>query len=111
MRHISVRVIEQTLKRHAGEISPAARSGAVSFIHRFGSALNPHVHFHLCVIEAVFAPGPDGAVQVHALQLPEAALVQAQQAIRRRVLRPFLNKHIPLYVILAVRSKAVSEFR
>jgi hypothetical protein len=90
--HIIVRVIEPTLKRYAGENSPAARIGAVSFIHRFGSALNAHVHFHLCVIEAVFAPGPDGAVQVHALHLPEAALAQAQQAIRRRVLSGFTRR-------------------
>ena len=28
----------------AGE-SAAARLGAVAFIHRFGSSLNPHLHF------------------------------------------------------------------
>jgi hypothetical protein len=90
--HMIVRVIEQTLKRHAGEITPAARIGAVSFIHRFGSALNTNVHFHLCVIETVFEPGPDWAVQVHGLDLPDAALVQAQRAIRRRVLSWFTRR-------------------
>jgi hypothetical protein len=35
--------------------------GAVSFLHRFGSSLNPHYHYHLCVVDGPFdtprAPG------------------------------------------------------
>ena len=38
------------------------RLGAVSFVQRFGSALNAHVHFHCCVIDGVFAVGEDGRV-------------------------------------------------
>ena len=34
---------------------PAARLGAVAFIHRFGSTLNPHLHFHCVVIDGVLA--------------------------------------------------------
>jgi hypothetical protein len=90
--HIILRVIEQTLKRHAGEVGPGGRIGAVSFIHRFGGALTTHVHLHLCVIEAVFEPGVDGTVQVHEVHLPEEALAQAQQLIRRRVLRWFTRQ-------------------
>ncbi|MEX0687375.1 MAG: transposase, partial [Pirellulales bacterium] len=32
------------------------RLGAVSFLHRFGSALNHHVHLHACVTDGVFRP-------------------------------------------------------
>jgi hypothetical protein len=28
--------------------------GAVAFIHRFGSSLNEHVHFHVCAVDGVF---------------------------------------------------------
>ncbi len=28
--------------------------GAVAFIHCFGSSLNEHVHFHVCVVDGVF---------------------------------------------------------
>jgi len=28
--------------------------GAIAFIHRFGSSLNEHVHFHVCVVDGVF---------------------------------------------------------
>jgi hypothetical protein len=55
---IFLRVISQSLQTH----SPGAASvdkatlhiGAVAFIHRFGSSLNAHVHFHVCVVDGVF---------------------------------------------------------
>jgi len=37
--------------------------GAVSFVQRFGSTLNAHVHFHCCLIDEVFAEREDGQVQ------------------------------------------------
>ncbi|NQW49949.1 MAG: transposase [Rhodospirillales bacterium] len=39
--------------RHA-ESRP--RLGGISFLHRFGSALNHHVHLHVYVTDGVFAP-------------------------------------------------------
>jgi hypothetical protein len=36
------------------------RLGAVSFLHRFGSALNHHVHLHACATDGVFVPTSDG---------------------------------------------------
>ncbi|MBX7066144.1 MAG: transposase [Parachlamydiales bacterium] len=32
-------------------IPEGCRLGAVTFIQRFGKALNPHFHFHSCVID------------------------------------------------------------
>jgi hypothetical protein len=32
------------------------RLGGISFLHRFGSALNHHVHLHACVTDGVFVP-------------------------------------------------------
>jgi len=32
------------------------RLGGISFLHRFGSALNHHVHLHACVTDGVFSP-------------------------------------------------------
>ena len=59
--HILLRVIEARLRQRSG--CARGRLGAVSFVQRFGSALNAHVHFHCCVIDGVFAVGEDG--QVH----------------------------------------------
>jgi len=67
----------------------------VSFLHRFGSALNSHVHFHCCVLDGVFdaEPASDGQVRFReavGLSAQEVAAVQAQ--VRRRVLRWFVRR-------------------
>ncbi|NDA27146.1 MAG: hypothetical protein EBZ05_10025, partial [Verrucomicrobia bacterium] len=41
------------------------RLGAVSFLHRFGSAINHHVHLHACATDGVFAPTGDGPLWRH----------------------------------------------
>ena len=57
-----LRVVEQRLRAHSPGAGTSARLGAVAFIHRFGSTLNPHLHFHCVVIEGVFEPDPAGSV-------------------------------------------------
>jgi hypothetical protein len=62
----------------------------VSFVQRFGSALNAHVHFHCCVIDGVFAVGEDGQIHfAEAAALTPEDLVAVQQQVRARVLRWF----------------------
>ena len=41
-----LRVVERCLRAHSPGCSAAVRLGAVACIHRFGSALNAHLHFH-----------------------------------------------------------------
>ncbi len=61
---ILLRALERCLREHSPACptgipfghSASARIGAVAFIHRFGSSLNEHVHFHCCVIDGVFEP-------------------------------------------------------
>ena len=55
---IFLRVIAQSLPVNcpgAAQVDKAARHvGAVAFVHRFGSSLNGHVHFHVCALDGVF---------------------------------------------------------
>ena len=44
----------------------ARPGGAVAFIHRFGSTLNAHLHFHCVVKDGVFAPAPADGTVFHA---------------------------------------------
>ena len=60
--HIFLRVIEARLLQRSG---CARAAGAVSFVQRFGSALNAPGHFHCCVIDAVFAAGAMRAAYGH----------------------------------------------
>jgi hypothetical protein len=56
---IFLRVIAQTLQANSpGAANPdkqALHIGAVAFIHRFGSSLNEHVHFHVCAVDDLWA--------------------------------------------------------
>ena len=66
------------------------RLGAVSFLHRFGSAINHHVHLHACATDGVFVPTCDRPPAF----LPARAITQADLAalterVRRRVVRWF----------------------
>ena len=77
--------------------------GAVAFIHRFGSSLNGHVHFHVCVVDGVFEEvavegeadaqsSPPGIVFHPASAIDEAAVAQVQTDLRRRILRAFVGR-------------------
>jgi hypothetical protein len=86
--HILLRVIEARLRQRSG--CARGRLGAVSFVQRFGSALNAHVHFHCCIIDGVFATGEDGQVHfTEAGALTPEDLAAVQQQVRARVLRWF----------------------
>ncbi|MBI5423391.1 MAG: transposase [Opitutae bacterium] len=71
-----------------------AKTGAVSFVQRFGSALNLHVHFHILALDGVYVPAKHGeslvfqpsqspaANNVHALTL--AVLRRVRTLLKRR---------------------------
>jgi hypothetical protein len=92
--------VERCLRDHSAGCGDAARSGAVAFIHRFGSSLNEHVHFHCCVIDGVFEPAAatgdtdaaPGVVFHAAAGLDEAVIAAVQAQVRRRVLRTFVRR-------------------
>jgi hypothetical protein len=71
------------------------RLGGISFLHRFGSALNHHVHLHACVTDGVFVPAAaDAGCDAPPAFLPARPITQADLAalterVRRRVIRWF----------------------
>jgi hypothetical protein len=66
----------------------------VSFVHRFGSALNAHVHVHCCVIDGVFEPaqGDEEAAQFREAVLTDTDIQTVQARVRQRVLRWFTRQ-------------------
>jgi hypothetical protein len=49
---VLLRIIRGALREAGPDAPPDAALGAVSFLHRFGSSLNPHLHLHLVVVVA-----------------------------------------------------------
>ncbi len=94
--HILLRALQATL-REACPTAPATASlGVVSFLHRFGSSLNPHFHYHLCVVDGLFdATEMDqhpetrsSDLRFHeATDLSPQLLERLQHTVRKRVLR------------------------
>jgi hypothetical protein len=89
---ILLRAIRTALRRGSSGAGPDAQIGAVSFLHRFGAALNPHFHFRLVVLDGVFTE-TDGGVRFH-----EATHFSADDAgtlapvLQRRTLRLFQRR-------------------
>ncbi|MFQ5524467.1 MAG: transposase zinc-binding domain-containing protein, partial [Acidimicrobiia bacterium] len=52
--HILLRALRATLREACPTAPASASMGALSFLHRFGSSLNPHYHHHLCVVDGLF---------------------------------------------------------
>jgi hypothetical protein len=95
--HILLRALRATLRDACPTAPSSASFGAVSFLHRFGSSLNPHYHFHLCVVDGLFEDGPgDGSQDLQprlrfheATALTRELLEGLQHTVRKRVLRHF----------------------
>ena len=51
---IVYRAIETHLIQEAGCTRHAAKTGAVTLIQRFGSALNLNIHFHMLFLDGVY---------------------------------------------------------
>lgn len=72
-------------------------------IHRFGSSLNEHVHFHVCVVDGVFEevagdgvtgdkPSLQGVIFHRASDIDAGAVTQVHATLRRRILRGFVGR-------------------
>ena len=56
MLNLFHRALRAELRRRARRLGlPVGEPAAVTFVQRFGGALNLHVHFHAIVAEALFA--------------------------------------------------------
>ena len=90
--NILITAIETRLRIAGSRASPLpknCRLGAVTFIQRFGKALNPHFHFHSCVIDGLF--DREGSFYPTNNLSPED-IHATQEHIRKRVLRLFRAK-------------------
>jgi len=83
---IVYRVISMHLVKKAGYSKKSARTGAVTLIQRFGSALNLNIHFHMLFLDGVYVDRQDGSARFHRVDSPTSQeLARLTQTIARRV--------------------------
>jgi hypothetical protein len=85
---IALSEVERAIRAHSPGAPGESGTGGVVFIHRFGSALNLHIHLHACLIDGLIGRTSEG-LTFHPVQLDETDITALSQAIRRRVLRLF----------------------
>lgn len=83
--------IERSL-RVCSEAPPSARPGAVSFLKRFGSALNEHWHYHRCVSDGVFDTADYGSLRFVFATIDAQSAAKVQARVRRRVLAAYRRR-------------------
>ncbi len=80
------RVITTHLVKKAGYSKKTARTGAVTLIQRFGSALNLNIHFHMLFLDGVYVDRLDESARFRWVSSPTTQeLTQLSQIIARRV--------------------------
>jgi len=87
---IFVRAVFGLLRRRARIPSGSRlpRCGAVTFIQRFGDALNLNVHFHMLVLDGVYAVDEKGLIHFHPAAPPsDAEVARVAARILRRLER------------------------
>ena len=85
---IVYRAIATHLVKKAGCSQDTARTGAVTFIQRFGSALNLNIHFHMLFPDGVYVDCPNGAARFRCAKAPTSAeLTQLAHTVAHRVCR------------------------
>ena len=92
---VFLRLIETTLRQASPGAPKDAQFGAILFVHRFGDALNSHIHFHVLVTDGVFSADPQDPTRAefHPATTLDAAKVKAvADQMRHRGLR-WLVRH------------------
>ncbi len=96
---IFLREVEQLVRKAAG-LTPtpdrplAPRIDGVYFLHRFGSALNRHVHLHACVTDGVFSDNDGEQTEPRVTFLPARPITSGDvdpltSRVRKRLIRWF----------------------
>jgi hypothetical protein len=88
--HVFVQAVFGSLRRRACDYRGIrkAKCGAVTFVQRFGDALNLNLHFHTLVLDGIYLAEEGGQVVFRAVPPPnDAEVARVTERIQRRVAR------------------------
>ena len=85
-----ISAVNSDLRRRARQrkLHGRLQTGSLSVVQRFGSSLNLNVHFHVIVMDGVYAQQPDGNLLFHPLPAPsDEDIARVARAVCRKVTR------------------------
>jgi hypothetical protein len=88
--HVFVQAVFGSLRRRACDYRGIrkAQCGAVTFVQRFGDALNLNLHFHTLALDGIYVAEEGGQVVFRAVPPPsDAEVARVTERIQRRVAR------------------------
>ena len=88
MLGIVTRAISTHLIKKAGYKKSTAKTGSVTLIQRFGSALNSNLHFHILFIDGVYEQRENSKLTFHRVKAPSTSELNSLVAkISQRIAR------------------------
>ena len=88
VHHVFVNAVFASLRRRTGlsSLGRNAKGGAVTFVQRFGDALNLNVHFHALALDGVYSETEDGTLLFHPAGPPsDDEVARVVERVARRV--------------------------
>lgn len=88
VHHVFLNAVFASLRRRTGlsSLGRNAKGGAVTFVQRFGDALNLNVHFHALALDGVYSETEDGALLFHPAGPPsDDEVAHVVERVARRI--------------------------
>jgi len=88
VHHVFLNAVFASLRRRTGlsSLGRNAKGGAVTFVQRFGDALNLNVHFHALALDGVYSETEDGALLFHPAGPPsDGEVARVVERVARRI--------------------------
>ena len=88
VHRVFLNAVFASLRRRAGlsRLGRTAKGGAVTFVQRFGDALNLNVHFHALTLDGVYSETEDGALLFHPAGSPsDDEVARVIERVARRI--------------------------
>ena len=88
VHHVFLNAVFASLRRRTGfsSLGRNAKGGAVTFVQRFGDALNINVHFHALALDGVYSENEDGTLLFHPAGTPsDDEVARVVERVARRL--------------------------
>lgn len=103
VHHVFLNAVFASLRRRTGlsNLGHNAKGGAVTFVQRFGDALNLNVHFRALALDGVYSENKDGSLRFHPAGPPsDDEIAHVVERVARRVKGMLARRPMPCSTVM-----------